>query len=548
MGILERIGRGLSHAGRRLAGDRPADDDDYWYGPRRTPNSAGVPVDTTTAQQLTTVSACVGVITDTVATMPLLVYREVAAGKERALDHPLWRLLRRRPNRWQSSLAFREMLTGHAALRGIGFAEMIGLDRDGMELIPRHPDGVRALETDSAGFPTLYGVRVAGVGGERPVPASRMFVLQGPWGGRSPVAVHSEAIALGLAVQTQAASYFRNGSRPGGALKSPPGAKLDDEQRKRIKASWEEAHRGVDQSHRVAVLEGGLEWQQIGLSAEDSQQLQTRQFTVAELCRIWRVPPYKVQEYGRATWSNTEQMAIDFVTTCMLPWFRRWEEAIAWHLITDDEPVFAEFLLEGLLRGDTTARFAAYQIATGQRAWMSPNEVRERENLNRLPGLDEVAKEAPGAAPGERKPGAPMREERDDPDDDDPDEDRAVAAAGAPSTERALWAAWGRGVADTLVNAELRELERVKGLEARNPAGFADHCRAFYLGKHHEYVTHRLTEMQHVWRADTPLEAAVAQIVDAGARWATTAPRTAAARRDQILAVLLEGVRHEVAA
>jgi phage portal protein BeeE len=227
-----------------------------------------------------------------------------------------------------------------------------------------------------------------------------MFVLDGPWNGRSPVDIHREAIALGIAMQEQAGRFFGNGSRPGGVLKSPEGAKYSKEQREELKRSWEEAHRGPANSNRVAVLEGGLEWQQIGLSADDSQFVQSRLFHVAELCRIWNVPPYKVQEYGRATWSNTEQQAIEFLTTCMLPWFRRWEEAIGWYLIDDSEPLFAEFLLEGLLRGDTATRYAAYTIATGGKAWMSPNEIRELENRNRVDGLDEISQIPQGAAPG----------------------------------------------------------------------------------------------------------------------------------------------------
>jgi HK97 family phage portal protein len=326
---------------------------DYWYSPRTPTSASGVAVSPEMAQQITTISACVKLISETAATVPLMIYKEVPAGKERANDIPLSMLLRKRPNRWQTSLAWRAMMTGHAALRGRAYSEMIGRSIDTMELIPRHPDRVRAIEQDDSGFTTVYGVRDIRSGVERPVPARQMFVLDGPWNGRSPVDIHREAIALGIAMQEQAGRFFGNGSRPGGVLKSPEGAKFSKEQREELKRSWEEAHRGPANSNRVAVLEGGLEWQQIGLSADDSQFVQSRLFHVAELCRIWNVPPYKVQEYGRATWSNTEQQAIEFLTTCMLPWFRRWEEAIGWYLIDDSEPLFAEFLLEGLLRGDT---------------------------------------------------------------------------------------------------------------------------------------------------------------------------------------------------
>jgi hypothetical protein len=233
-----------------------------------------------------------------------------------------------------------------------------------------------------------------------------MFVLPGAWAGRSPIEAHRETIGLGLAMQEHAARYFGNGSRPGGILKGPETSRFTKEQRAELKESWEAAHRGPANSNRVAVLEGGLEWQQVGLSDKDSQFIEQRTFQVPELCRIWGVPPYKVQEYGRATWGNTEQMAMDFLQTCMLPWYRRWEAAISWHLIDEEEPVFAEFLFEGLLRADTQTRYAAYQVATGGRAWMSPNEVRERENLNKEDGYDEISKDTQGAAPNQQqKPG-----------------------------------------------------------------------------------------------------------------------------------------------
>lgn len=535
---LTRLVRSRLHAG-------PPADDDYWYQPRYPGVAAGVPVSPEQAQQLTTVSACVKIIAETSATVPLVVYREIPAGKERAPDDPRARLLRRRPNRWQDSLCFREMMTGHAALRGRAYAEMTGRSFEDLQLIPRHPDRVRVLEGDQAGFPTVYAVRDLQSGLERSVHASRMFVLLGPWGGRSPVDVHREAIGLGLAMQEYAARFFGNGSQPGGLLKAPQGVTFNDKQRQEIKDGWENAHRGPQQAHRVAVLEGGLEWQQVGLSAEDSQLFQSRQLGIPEICRIWNVPPYKVQEYGRATWSNTEQMAIDFLTTCMLPWFRRWEEAIRWYLIDEDEPVFAEFLLEGLLRGDTLARYQAYQIATGGKPWMAPNEVRELENRNRLPGLDEVAPVAQGAAPGPQQPGAPMRETPPP----DPNEEQAGPPGGVERRSASrLWASWAAAVADALVNAELRALDRVARLEQRDPGAFADWCRDFYLGTHREYVTKRLAEMEAVWRAASPLQAAVAQVVADGAAWGLTAPRDTSARLTQILAVLAEGGPHAVAA
>lgn len=545
MGLWQSLSTFLS--GTTLQANAPGPDDDYWYSPRGRAVAAGVAVSEDSALQLTTVSSCVKVIAETVATLPIIVYREVAEGKVRAPEDPRSRLLRRMPNRWQSSLAWREMMTGHAALRGRAYAEMVGTSFANLELIPRHPDRVRVLETDGAGFPTVYGVRNVGQDTqERSVPRSKMFVLLGPWGGRSPVEAHREAIGLGLAMQQQAGRFFGNGTQLGGLLKSPAGTTFSKEQRETIKESWNAAHQGPQNAHRVAVLEGGLEWQSIGTTPEDSQFIQSRQFHVGDICRIWNVPPYKIQEYGRATWSNTEQMAIDFVTTCMLPWFRRWEEAISWYLIEEAEPIFAEFLVEGLLRGDTAVRFAAYQIASGGHAWMSPNEIRERESMNRLPGLDEVSTIPQGAAPGPTKPGAPMRETpKDDPEESARSGSESTIEGAEPDQ---VWQAWAVASAGVILNAELRAFKTVSSLEARDTRAFGEWCREFYLDRHRQYVGQRLYEMEKVWRPSTPYPAAVAQILADGAAWAVTQPRDAATRHQQILAVLTEGAPHVVAA
>ena len=531
----------------RFAGTAPSGPlDDYWYEPRSGPATAGVSVDPTSAVGVTTVSACVKVIAETVATVPLLLYRETPDGRDRATDHPLYALLRRRPNRWQTSLDWRAMLTGHAALRGRAYAEMIGRTRADLEIIPRHPDRVRILEADSAGFPVTYGVRDAQTAIERPVPAARMFTLCGPWGGRSPIEAHRDAIGLGIAMQQQAGRFFGNGSRPGGLLKSPAGVTFSPEQRAAIKQSWEEAHRGPALSHRVAVLEGGLEWQDIGTTPEDSQFIQSRMFQVVDLCRIWGVPPYKVHEYGRATWGNTEQMAIDFLAGCMLPWFRRWEEAIAWYLIEDSEGVFAEFLVDGLLRGDIKSRYEAYAIAVTN-GIMTRNEVRKRENLNRLPGLDEPLTPTTAAQPGSTPPPPPPNT----PPADQSGQDEGVGGGGDGSgggAASALWESWAHAAAEALVAAELRAIERVDGLAARDPAAFADWARAFYLGKHREYVAARLGEMAGVWRGALPLGAAVAAIAAAGPEWAIGGTRDASARHLEIKALLTERTSHDRAA
>jgi HK97 family phage portal protein len=212
----------------------------------------------------------------------------------------------------------------------------------------------------------------------------RLFSLDGIVG-LSPISQAREAIALGLAEQEYGARLFSNDARPGGVLEHP--LELDDETHARIKRSWEEGHRGLSNAHRVAILEQGTKWVQVGMPAKDAEFLASRKLSIIEICRFYGMQPHMVQDLDRATFSNIEQQGIEFVTYTLMPWTVEIEQEFTRKLAPNSN-VFAEFMLQGLLRGDTKSRYDAYAVGR-QWGWLSVNDIREFENMNPVEGGDE---------------------------------------------------------------------------------------------------------------------------------------------------------------
>jgi len=358
-----------------------------WPGPV---TSAGMRVSADTAMRSSAVWGCVRLISESMATLPLLIYRrQDDGGRERDDQHPLADLLHYQPNGHQTAFEFIEMMTGHVLLRGNAYAEIIP-GRRGLvdQLIPIHPDtvDVEVLKDGSM----RYTVRLEG-GEKRILNDDRVFHIRGLSSdgvtGLSVIEYARESIGLAQATEQYGARFFGNGSRPGGILKHP--GKLNQPAADRLKASWETAHSGENQ-HRVAVLEEGVEWQQIGLSPEDSQFLATREFQVVDIARWFRVPLHMIQETSKSTsWgSGIEQLSLAFVQFTLLPWARRWEQAILRDLIIAPQTYYAEFKVDALARGDQQSRFNAYAMGR-QWGWLSVNDVRQLENMNPIEGGDE---------------------------------------------------------------------------------------------------------------------------------------------------------------
>ena len=200
--------------------------------------------------------------------------------------------------------------------------------------------------------------------------------------GYSPIAMAKNAIGMAIACEEYGAKFFANGATPGGVLEHP--STIKDSQR--VRESWQAAFGGSSNSNKVAVLEEGMKYTPISISPEQAQFLETRKFQINEIARIFRVPPHMVGDLEKSSFSNIEQQSLEFVKYTLDPWVIRWEQSIQRALLSHDEKVryFVKFNLEGLLRGDYQSRMNGYAIGR-QNGWMSANDIRELENLDRIP-------------------------------------------------------------------------------------------------------------------------------------------------------------------
>jgi HK97 family phage portal protein len=336
------------------------------------------------AKAFPAVFASIRVISETVGTLPLLTYRRTSTGRERLSydDDPRVRLLHEKPNDDQTAVEFYETVLGIVLQRGrcpvwVDRRDFYGRPASLRALDPR---GVKLRRDED-------GTRWWQIGwDERTAPRADEpdIIMMSGFMGLSPIAVCREAVRLGLNAQRYGAKLWENDSRPGGYLKTE--RELSDAAYERLKAQWAAGHQGIDNAHRFGLLEGGLSWQDVGIAPEDAQFLQTRQFQVTEVARMFRLPPHKIGDLSRATFSNIEHQNIDFAVDSIRPWCVRLEQRLRLGVFGDprDRDLYSEFLLDGLMRGDTTSRYEAYSKAP----WMSDNEKRQRENLQPLPGLD----------------------------------------------------------------------------------------------------------------------------------------------------------------
>ncbi len=345
--------------------------------------SSGKTVNERTAMQTTAVYACVRILAETVASLPLHTFKHTASGKEKAIEHPLFHLLHDEPNPEMTSFVFRETLMSHLLLWGNAYAQII---RDGrgkvLALYPLLPDRM-VVDRTQAG--ELYYEYRKDTGS---VILRKEDVLHIPGlgfdglVGYSPIAMAKNAIGMALACEEYGAKLFANGANPGGVLEHP-GVVKDP---KRIRDSWNAVYQGSENAHRIAVLEEGMKFQAIGIPPEQAQFLESRKYQTEEICRIFRVPPHLVASLDRATFSNIEHQSISFVDNTIIPWVSRIEQSLQRSLFTEAEKkvYFAKFNLNARLRGDAASRANFYQTMR-QNGIMSANEIRELEEMNLIP-------------------------------------------------------------------------------------------------------------------------------------------------------------------
>ena len=351
---------------------------------------SGKSVTARSAIQLSTVYACVRVISETVASLPLNVYEVTERGGVRALEHPLQRLLHDEPNPEMTSFVWRETMLSHLLLWGNSYCQIIRNGRNGIVgLYPLLPDHME-VDRDSKG--RLTYTYTTGEG--RIVRLAPEDVLHIPGlgfdgvMGYSPIALEKSAVGLSIAAEEYGSKFFGNGAMPSGVLTHPNTVKDP----KRLRESWNAAYGGSANSGKVAILEESMSFTPISIPNDAAQFLETRKFQVTEICRIFRVPPHMIGDLERATFSNIESQNISFAVHTIRPWLVRIEQAMNRALFSEGEKAgsssgrryYAQFNLDGLMRGDYKSRMEGYAIAR-QNGWMSANDIRELENLNPIP-------------------------------------------------------------------------------------------------------------------------------------------------------------------
>lgn len=346
--------------------------------------TSGKAVNERTAMQTSAVYACVRILAESVAGLPLHVYERTANGsKSTKPSHPLYQLLHDEPNREMTSFVFRETLMSHLLLWGNAYAQII---RDGrgfpIALYPLLPDRMAVDRNESGELVYTYQ------SDKGQVKLRRENILHIPGLGfdgligYSPIAMAKNAVGLALATEDYGATFFANGANPGGVLEHP--GVIKPEQADRLRESWQSQFGGAN-AHKVAVLEEGLKFHQMSIPPEQAQFLETRKFQINEIARIFRVPPHMVGDLEKSSFSNIEQQSLEFVKYTLDPWVVRWEQSLQQVLILPSEKatIFIKFNLDGLLRGDYQSRMQGYSTGI-QNGFMSVNDVRGLEDMNLL--------------------------------------------------------------------------------------------------------------------------------------------------------------------
>jgi HK97 family phage portal protein len=331
--------------------------------------------------------ACARVVAETVASMPLHIYRRTSdTENERARNLPLYNVLARRPNRWQTRYEWVEQMCLHLGFYGSAYnLKVPGEFGSVSELHPLHPAGMKVEQADDKSLTYLYRDPKNGrqvVYRDDQIMHVRYLSFDGV-NGAVPVEIGKDAIGLARSLEQYASTFYRNNAQPGVLLHTDQA--LPREVREQLREQWESVHRGPSKAGRTAILSNGLKADTISATNQESQLAELWMQALLAVCRIWRMPPHMVQELGRATWGNLASEMVSFEKFTIAPWLRRIEGAIERDILPAVGPeYYAEFLVEGLLRSDITTRYQAYEVALRNR-WMTVDEVRQKENLGPLP-------------------------------------------------------------------------------------------------------------------------------------------------------------------
>lgn len=496
MNLLQRVGEWIE---KRNYTSSP----EFLYG-LGMPSAAGPVVTESNALTSGAVWACVRIISETIASLPLILYEQQGETKQRATSHPAYGVLHDLANSEMTALEQREIQMAHALTWGVGFAEKQYDGRGNLTALwPMRPDRFEeAMWRGTGQNKRLWWKYRLPDNMAAWLPADRLLTIRGlsfdgVWS-YSPIRMAAkDAIGLSLATEKFGSKFFANGARVGGVLKTP--GKLSPRSEQNLRDSINIMHQGLDNAHRMMILEEGLDYGAVGIPPEEAQFLETRKFQVTEIARIFRVPPHMLADLERATFSNIEHQSIEFVMHTLRPWLVRIEQAIYRDILEPSERgrYFAKHNVEGLLRGDTASRMQAYNTAILS-GHMSPNEARELEDRNRVDGLDyylsplNMIQIGPDAMPlPEPEPPAPPAEPEPDTEPEEGEEENALPvmwetrAIRAATDRRAIMNRHIRlfhDVAERVVKRETNDIRRAlpRYLGKRSISEFENWLEGFY--------------------------------------------------------------------
>lgn len=366
-------------------------------------SAAGLRITRQAALELSVVLQCVRVLCNGVAQVPFRLYKRNGRNNEAATSHPLYELIGHEPNEWQTSFDFRSMVMMHLTLTGNAYIWINRVRGEIVELLPYPPGNVSIDKTDD-GFPANYIITTT-KGRQITVPADDIWHISHlPWdysGGLEAIKVARQVLGLAKATETYGSKLFKNGGRPSGILSTP--AVLSAEQRKGLREDWENLNAGLQNSNKTAIIWGDLKYIPLSANNDESQFLETRKFQIEEICRAFGVSPIKVFYSDKnSTYASVEQMNISHVADTLMPIYTNFEQSGRKKLLTKEEKrngYYFKLEAKGLLRGTIKDRgdFYTKMFNVGS---MSPNDIRELEDLNPYEGGDNYFVPLNMAAPG----------------------------------------------------------------------------------------------------------------------------------------------------
>lgn len=348
---------------------------------------AGIRINENNSIKYSAVLACVRIISETIASLPLFVYKRLKEGKEKAPDHALYNILHSQPNPEMSSFIYREMMAIHLLLWGNSYSQIIETPGgDIKELFPLLPWNMTVMRENNS-LKLIYKYKLPD-NSEIIIPNRNILHIIGMsfdgLVGKSLIALAREAIGLGMAMEEFGAKFYGQGTQFGGFIEHPKS--LGEKAYENLKASMKEKYQGIQNAHKIMILEEGMKFSKNIIPPNDAQFIESRQFQLEEIARIFNVPPHLIKDLSRSTYDNIEQQGIEYVVYTIRPWLVRIEQTMFTRLFSDAEKklYFIEFLVDGLYRGDIQSRYNAYNIGR-QGGWLSADDIRELENMNPLP-------------------------------------------------------------------------------------------------------------------------------------------------------------------